>query len=599
MGSEFVCGYKLVRQLGARALPSYAAIDPKPRRSNDALCVVERLARKGPGFTVGAEAAAEFLRDAKRLTQLNHPNVVRVREVVLGTSTVLVVMDWIEGEVWSDIQTMAVAQNVPIPLGGSLRVIVDLLEGLSALHEVCDAKKERLQIVHAEVAPRNLVVGLDGRAVLVHPLHAPAGTPRTHSTDIAGYLAPEMLLGDQTADQRADVYGAGVILWEMVTGRRMHPAGEDAGEIVMRLLGGKIPPPTVPPEAAWAAPLAEVARKAASPDPSNRYANATEMLAEVRRAAGGRLAPKLTVGALVEAVAGPQIRTRSAALAEAKSITSEGEAAWTTEAPTVNRQGQAHVAKLLDAEASKPTPLTPPAMIDSAETAIGPVAARPKPPPPPRVPRAPPTPSTAVTAVAEPGEEIEIDVEVPSPPAPEAKPPAAAPLVKSIPPPSSSRFDSAMQTNTDLAAAVGNVSAPANRTTKWTIGVAIAAAVAGVAWIALRPSDEPSPATGTASPALSTTASASARAAEPPTAAETAPPPPPTETAARTEASAADAPADRPTPTTRPGSAASPPIPTVTGAAPAPAPPPVAPPPPAPAASSTHPKKRVYDPMGI
>lgn len=234
MVPDIVCGYKLLRELGTRALPAYAAIDPKPRRPDDALCVVERLARE-PG--VNAEAAAVFLRDAKRLSQVRHPNLVHVRDVVVGTSTVLLVTDWLDGEVFSDIARMAAEQGIPIPLAGTLRVMLDLLEGLSALHEVRDAKREPLQIVHAEVAPRNIVVGVDGRAVLVHPLHLPAEAKPNHAPDVIGYLAPEVLLGDQTADQRADVYGAGVILWEALTGQRMHGDGDDAGEIVMRILG--------------------------------------------------------------------------------------------------------------------------------------------------------------------------------------------------------------------------------------------------------------------------------------------------------------------------------------------------------------------------
>ena len=236
MVPDIVCGYKLLRELGTRALPAYAAIDPKPRRPDDALCVVERLARE-PG--VNAEAAAVFLRDAKRLSQVRHPNLVHVRDVVVGTSTVLLVTDWLDGEVFSDIARMAAEQGIPIPLAGTLRVMLDLLEGLSALHEVRDAKREPLQIVHAEVAPRNIVVGVDGRAVLVHPLHLPAEAKPNHAPDVIGYLAPEVLLGDQTADQRADVYGAGVILWEALTGQRMHGDGDDAGEIVMRILGGR------------------------------------------------------------------------------------------------------------------------------------------------------------------------------------------------------------------------------------------------------------------------------------------------------------------------------------------------------------------------
>ncbi len=646
MGSEIVCGYKLVRQLGARALPSYAAIDPKPRRPEDALCVVERLARKtslasgrsrvdstgenAGVLSVGAEAAAEFLRDAKRLTQLKHPNLVKVREVVLGTSTVLVVMDWIEGEVFSDIQRMAKAQDVPIPLGGSLRIVVDLLEGLSALHEVCDAKRERLQIVHAEVAPRNVVVGTDGRAVLVHPLRAPAGTAhatRSHGPAIIGYLAPEVLLGDQTADQRADVYGAGVMLWEALAGHRMHGDDDDPGEIVMRLLGGKIAAPTFPTDSPWAAPLVEVARRAVSPDPSTRFPNATAMLAEVRRVAGARLAPKLTVAALVEAVAGARIRVRTAALVREESVArGEGESAWTTEAPTVNRQGQAH---LLDLEAAKRTPLKPPPMPPleaamhpaSTPTVASPVSAatrdgetppRRAKPPLPGGSRAIPLPSAHAARTAQSAGDDEIDVEIElAAPSPAELPATVRPPASNTPPPptSRSRFDTTTETKTDLAAALASAPPPSSRTARWTIAVASAIGAGALVWMILRATSD-APAAGMDPPAPSGAATAraespaSATAEAPATAprpgGETSPEPLPPATALAIVPSAPDSEPhlpDRGAPA-RASAPISPPIPTVSSPPPASAP--VQPSPTAaPAASSTHPKKRVYDPMGI
>jgi serine/threonine-protein kinase len=342
-----VCGYKLVKELGARALPAYAAVAPKARRPEDALCVVEKLDRDA---SVEAEAAAIFMRDAKRLSQVRHPNLVHVREVVVQPSLVLLVTNWVDGEVFSDVAHLAAEQAIPIPLAGHLRIVVDLLEGLSALHEVRDAKREPLNIVHAEVAPRNVVVGIDGRAVLVHPLRPPGKSGKEPPADVVGYLAPEVLLADQTADQRADVYGAGVFLWEALTGRRMHAEGEDKGAVVMRLLGGHVEAPTAPIDAPWAAPLAEVAKKAVSPDPTARYANATEMLAAVRRAVVARLAPKLTVAALVEAVAGDRIRARNEALGYVR-----------PSPPNASRAAPAPVPAVpLDPDATKPPPSVPP-----------------------------------------------------------------------------------------------------------------------------------------------------------------------------------------------------------------------------------------------
>ncbi|MGO9711401.1 MAG: protein kinase domain-containing protein [Polyangiaceae bacterium] len=624
---------------------------------------MERLAREPD---VNAEAAAEFMRDAKRLSQVRHPNLVQVRDVVVGTSTVLLVTDWVDGEVYSDIARMAGEQGVPIPLAGSLRVVVDLLEGLSALHEVCDAKREPLRIVHAEVAPRNIVVGVDGRSVLVHPLRAPAGPARQHSHEVLGYLAPEVLLGDQTADQRADVYGAGVLLWEALTGQRMHADGEDAGEIVMRLLGGRIEAPRPPIDAPWAAPLAEAAQKAVSPDPTIRYANATEMLAAVRRVVGARLAPKLTVSALVEAVAGERIRARNAALGATRTARLPSESAWTTEAAAPEA-----ATSPLDPDATKPPPSVPPpasskprltpswgklrASSSAAATANATASTPPSSDRSDRTPlrsvdpttgeerpaRAPgssdPAPSRLSQPVpsSEPSsadvvEVIEMDVppDKPSRPvSPSREPPPVPPPRKQLsagpprpPPVTGNRTGPSpddpwklptptadaqselplTQSRTDMGS-VARVS-PQPRSGGAALRLAIFAAcalvVGGGVWLLVRTPSGPSAETIDPPPP---SAAASAPPVSPTTSATPPAPPAPAPTAAAATATTAHS-ADTPSPFDpsstddhRPAArSASPPAKPPPATAPAPVPAAAAP-----AASSPHPKKRVYDPMGI
>jgi eukaryotic-like serine/threonine-protein kinase len=635
---DIVCGYRLLRELGARALPAYAAIDPKPRRPEDALCVVERLARD-PG--VDAEAAAVFMRDAKRLSQVRHANLVRVRDVVVGTSTVLLVTDWLDGELFSDIAQSAAEQGIPIPLAGSLRIVLDLLEGLSALHEVRDAKREPLQIVHAEVAPRNIVVGVDGRAVLVRPLRPPQPDKPKHARDAIGYLAPEVLLGDQTADQRADVYGAGVLLWEALTGERMHPDGEDAGEIVMRILGGKIQSPRAPVDAAWAAPLADAARKAVSPDPSVRFSNATQMLAAVRHVVGARVAPTITVSALVEAVAGQRIRTRNAALGSTPNRARlPSESAWTTEAAAPIATPRAHPSPF-DLEATKVPPPSAPRAISSrprvtpssgtrspsAATSSG-----------DRTPLRSVDPETGEVTTAHPSEApsgpmsadivevVEMDVppdrpsngsrQPPPVPPPRALPGSDAPRPLSPTPawleadpvprgPGAPSEPLLTQSRTDM----GSVRAPpamalghGGAKLRWTIATVCALIAAGVLWVLIRPAeserltDPPGP--------------SAAASATPPAPTSVAPAPVATEGATAPSHSSNDPDPfepppgdDVPRPASRSATPSSPPIPVVSATA-APASAPAAPPPQmpagaAPAASSTHSKKRVYDPMGI
>jgi serine/threonine protein kinase len=605
--AENVCGYRLLRELGARALPSYAAVDPKGRRGADALCVVERLAR-GPG--VSAESAAEFLRDAKRLAELTHANLVHVRGVVVGTSTVLLISDWLEGELLSDIERRAAEQSVPITLAVRLRILIDLLEGLSALHELRDAKREPLRLVHAEVAPQNLVVGVDGRSVLVHPLRAPAGEPRRTTPGVVGYLAPEVLLADQTADQRADVYGAGVLLWEALMGHRMHAEGEDAGEIVMRLLGGRIASPVPPVDAPWAGPLAAVAKRAVAPDPSVRFANATEMLAEVRRVALARVAPKVVVAALVDAVAGARIRARTSAL-----VASVGREPGTTDA-TDSADSPPVARDLPLSRGADPEAITPPlAAVRAPPHAPAAPSSRPRVTPSwGRVRTAPSSHAPISSAPAAPleVEDLAIEVEMPPDPpaAPQAPPPAARDVL--VPPPAppvqTTRLERPITpSKTDLAALVSARSTPRMSRATWIIAAGCVLAAVAVLWMLARGGPAPTESSEPPAASLAPIASESPALSAIPTAARPEPSAAVDQAARSPEVPSrgSDPGPFDPAPTEahpRPGPGAAPapfapPLPTVP---PSPVPPsPAASAPPAPAGSSPHPKKRVYDPQGI
>ena len=554
MTGQTVCGYRLVRELGSRALPSYLALDPRAEPTR-ALCVVDRLTRDP---SVSAEASADFLRDAKRLAKMRHANVALVRDVAVGTNTVLLVTEWIEGETFAGLEVAAMnargasSGRAALSLEVRLRVLLDLLEGISALHQMRDDSREPAPLVHAEVGPGNLVVTTDGRALLTHPLRAPARANRPPSPDALGYLAPEVLLADQTADSRADVYGAGVLLWEALSGRRMHREGEPVSEIVMRLLGGKVEPLSVPPQAPWTAPLVAIAKRATSADPSIRYPDATAMLAEVRRAVGTHLAPKTAVAAVVEELAGVRIRARRARPSQAEALR-----AVRSSAPVVVSMRMA--------------PEEPQAAISTV--------------PPPDMGADGIDPIDVIVDVEVPGAPSIPDVPPPSaiaPPPPSgasAGPPLRAVPARDVPVPARERDAS----KTDLGALeLASTPPPASPArTKWIVGGAAAVAAAVVVWLAGRGSEP-------------TAAGAHPEAASPPTTATAAEPSPaaaplPEPEAAKTPASASVEVPPRPA------------IPAVT-ASPAAAPPPPAAPPaaaPSPPPSSPHPKKRVYDPQGI
>ena len=238
------------------------------------LVVVERVTRASP---VPA-ARAELLRRGRALKALEHPKVVRVRDVFERDAEVLVVSDYVDGEWLSSLMMM---QPRP-PLGVMLRVVIDVLEGLGALHGLRDEREQSLGFVHGALGPDTVLVAADGVAEIARSCRLPR--PGANER----YVAPELRRGDGPADVGSDVYAAGAILRDIVA---------DA-----------------PSDATWAEPLTDIAWRACAVDPETRWPSALAMATTVRRIAGSRLATAAAVAEFMRRRFGEKMLGRRAAL---------------------------------------------------------------------------------------------------------------------------------------------------------------------------------------------------------------------------------------------------------------------------------------------
>jgi hypothetical protein len=238
------------------------------------LVVVERVTRASP---VPA-ARAELLRRGRALKALEHPKVVRVRDVFERDAEVLVVSDYVDGEWLSSLMMM---QPRP-PLGVMLRVVIDVLEGLGALHGLRDERDQPLGFVHGALGPDTVLVAADGVAEIARSCRLPR--PGANER----YVAPELRRGDGPADVGSDVYAAGAILRDVVA---------DA-----------------PSDATWAEPLTDIAWRACAVDPETRWPSALAMATTVRRIAGSRLATAAAVAEFMRRRFGDKMHGRRAAL---------------------------------------------------------------------------------------------------------------------------------------------------------------------------------------------------------------------------------------------------------------------------------------------
>ena len=271
-----------------------------------------------PQFAKSPEFVAQFLDEAQLTARIRHPNVVSVLDVVAREGELFVIMEFVEGEPLSRLLRMA-KEPVPLPIASA--ILVQVLLGLHAAHEARTEGGEPLQIVHRDVSPQNMLVGVDGASHILDFGVAKAAS-RVHTTEngqIKGkltYMAPEQLRGADL-DRRVDVFAAGIVLWELITGQRLFARG-DPGATVTAVLSGEIPyPSSHRPEVSPA--IDALVMKALAPLREDRFADARAMAVALETCVPP--ASSLKVGAWVESVAGDSLKERALRLREAEEST--------------------------------------------------------------------------------------------------------------------------------------------------------------------------------------------------------------------------------------------------------------------------------------
>jgi serine/threonine protein kinase len=228
-------------------------------------------------FTRDPQFTTMMLDEARIASCVNHPNVAGVIDVVQEDDELFLVLDYIHGDTLA--RLMRRAQGTPVPLRIATSVVSGLLHGLYAAHEARDEYDEPLDIVHRDISPQNVMVGTDGitRVLDFGIAKALGSSHNTSRGDIKGklaYMAPEQLSA-QPATQQSDIFAAGIVLWEALTGRRLFDFASER-EAFARPLDFVAPAPSslVPglPEA-----LDAVVLRALSPNPAARFQSAREM----------------------------------------------------------------------------------------------------------------------------------------------------------------------------------------------------------------------------------------------------------------------------------------------------------------------------------
>jgi len=274
------------------------------------------IKRLHPPLAKDPEFVAMFLDEARLAARIRHPNVVSTLDIVATEGELFVVMEYVQGESLARLMRVARTQKQAVPVPIVAGIMVGVLHGLHAAHEARDEQGEPLRIVHRDVSPHNVLVGIDGAAHVIDfgIAKARGRVQVTRDGQIKGklsYMPPEQLLG-QGLDHRADVFAASIVFWEALTGRRLFE-GIDDGDIYARVLHGEVEPPSEHVPGLGSAVDSIVLRGLAR-DRANRYPTAREMALAIE--AVMPLAPPSRVGAWVESLAGEALTERMEQIAD-------------------------------------------------------------------------------------------------------------------------------------------------------------------------------------------------------------------------------------------------------------------------------------------
>jgi serine/threonine protein kinase len=235
---------------------------------------VVAIKRLLPHLVANGEFTEMLLNEARLAARVRHPNVVATLDVVASKGDVLLVLDYVEGEALSTLcraQAKEKKDFVPVPI--AVGIMQDVLHGLVAIHEAVDEKGRALDLVHRDISPPNVLVGVDGAARVLDFGIAKALQHLDESMTgrrmgKMGYMSPEQIKGARLT-QRSDVFSAGIVLWELLAMRRLFPADQPEERIESILRGGYPRPSSLrhdlPPE------LDEVVMRALEVSPDARY----------------------------------------------------------------------------------------------------------------------------------------------------------------------------------------------------------------------------------------------------------------------------------------------------------------------------------------
>jgi serine/threonine protein kinase len=267
--------YEVVERLDAGGMAEVFRAKAQSMQGFEKQVAIKRVL---PNLAKNEKFVKMFLDEARLSLHLSHANIVSVFDIGQSGGSYFIVMEYVDGANLKRFIEAARRRDGRVPVALAIFIAMRICEGLQYAHEKRDADRRPLGIVHRDISPPNVLISNQGEVKLTDFGLAKA-TSQVELTDPGvvkgkfGYLSPEAAFGE-TVDARTDIFATGIVLWEMLTGRRLFQAGSDM-ETLQRVRAAEVPSlrtinPEVPEE------LEKIILKSLARERNQRFSSARE-----------------------------------------------------------------------------------------------------------------------------------------------------------------------------------------------------------------------------------------------------------------------------------------------------------------------------------
>ena len=243
------------------------------------LIVVKKML---PQMAEDPEMVSHFIDEAKLAALLQHENIIHVYDFGETEGSYFIAMEYLFGKDLKSVFSKSSQINSPISLENSLLIASKICEGLEYAHNLKDLHGTSLDIIHRDISPQNIFITYDGKVKIID-FGIAKTTTQTSKTQVGiikgkvAYMSPEQAEG-KSIDRRSDIFAAGIIFYEMITGKEMYSG--DTMEVFNKAINAKY---ELPEDIAPGLPskIYDILHRALNKNINERYQSCREMMTDI------------------------------------------------------------------------------------------------------------------------------------------------------------------------------------------------------------------------------------------------------------------------------------------------------------------------------